>query len=83
MKNSTSRRLALLAMLAIAMIVVPAVTSLPAGIAGVKDSGCNCHGTEADTSVTASITGLPETYNYQRPMQSPYRSLVDRVQTVT
>ena len=62
-KSSTSRRLVLLAMLAIAMVVVPAVTSLPAGISGVKDTGCNCHGTEASSAVTASISGLPETYN--------------------
>ena len=62
-KNSTSRRLALVAMLAIAIVVVPAVTSLPSGISGVKDTGCNCHGTETSSSVTASISGLPETYN--------------------
>ena len=62
-KNSTSRRLALVAMLAFAIVVVPAVTSLPSGISGVKDTGCNCHGTETSSSVTASISGLPETYN--------------------
>ena len=62
-KNSASRRLALVAMLAIAIVVVPAVTSLPSGISGVKDTGCNCHGTETSSSVTASISGLPETYN--------------------
>ncbi|MED5159080.1 MAG: choice-of-anchor V domain-containing protein, partial [Candidatus Thermoplasmatota archaeon] len=62
-RSAVSRRLALISLLAIAMIVVPAVTSLPSGISGVKDTGCNCHGTEASPSVTASISGLPEAYN--------------------
>ena len=62
-ERAVSRRLALISLMAIAMIVVPAVTSLPSGISGVKDTGCNCHGTEADPSVTASISGLPESYN--------------------
>ena len=62
-RSAVSRRIVLISLLAIAMIVVPAVTSLPSGISGVKDTGCNCHGTEASPSVTASISGLPEAYN--------------------
>ena len=62
-RSTVPRRLVLISLLAMAMIVVPAVTSLPSGISGVKDTGCNCHGTEASPSVTASISGLPEIYN--------------------
>ena len=58
-----SRRLVILSILALAMVVAPSVTSLPSGISGVKDTGCNCHGTAASDSVTASISGLPESYN--------------------
>ena len=36
-ERAVSRRLALISLMAIAMIVVPAVTSLPSGISGVKD----------------------------------------------
>jgi cytochrome c oxidase subunit 1 len=39
---------------------------LPAGISGVKDSGCNCHGATTSSSVVASIDGLPESYNYSQ-----------------
>ena len=52
-RKTVSRRLVLISLLAMAIIVVPAVTSLPAGISGVKDTGCNCHGTEESPSVTA------------------------------
>ena len=62
-RSTVPRRLVLISLLAMAMIVGPAVTSLPSGISGGKDTGCNCHGTEARPSVTASLSGLPETYN--------------------
>ena len=62
-RETVSRRLVLISLLAMAIIVVPAVTSLPTGTSGVKDTGCNCHGTEESPSVTASISGLPEAYN--------------------
>ena len=61
------RRLVLISLLAMAMIVVPAVTSLPSGISGVKDTGCNCHGTEASPSVTESQGFLKPT-TPRRPM---------------
>ena len=48
----------------VAMLVAPSATSLPVGISGVKDSGCNCHGATPDAAVTATISGLPATYNY-------------------
>ena len=58
-----SRRLVIFSILALAMVVAPTVTSLPSGISGVKDTGCNCHGTDTSDSVIASISGLPESYN--------------------
>ena len=51
-------------LLAAAMLVAPSASSLPTGISGVKDSGCNCHGATPDSSVIASVAGLPESYNY-------------------
>ena len=49
-----------------ASITAPSAQSLPAGISGVKDSGCNCHGATPSSSVVASIDGLPESYNYSQ-----------------
>jgi cytochrome c oxidase subunit 1 len=46
------------------MVAVPSATSLPTGVAGVKDSGCNCHGAVVSDSVIPILEGLPETYNY-------------------
>ena len=48
----------------VAMLVAPSATSLPVGISGVKDSGCNCHGSTPDSAVAPTISGLPATYNY-------------------
>ena len=64
-KNSTPRKIALVAMLAMAVLVVPTVTSLPGGMGGadIQRAGCNCHGTLASSSVEASISGLPDSYN--------------------
>jgi len=46
------------------MVIVPVVTSLPTGIDyGTVQSGCNCHSSDASDSVTASIEGVPGTYN--------------------
>ena len=47
-----------------AMLALPSAQSLPVGIAGVQQSGCNCHGAVPSDSVVASIDGLPESYNY-------------------
>ena len=58
-----SRCLVVFSILALAMVIAPAVTSLPTGISGIKDSGCNCHGTDPSDSVVPSIGGLPESYN--------------------
>ena len=59
-----SRRLLISSILAFAMVIVPVVTSLPTGIDyGTVQSGCNCHSSDASDSVTASIEGVPGTYN--------------------
>ena len=58
-----SRTLVIFVVLLIGMVAIPSVTSLPTGVAGVKDSGCNCHGGVSD-SVVPTLVGLPGTYNY-------------------
>lgn len=59
-----TRTLVIFVVLLIGMIAVPSATSLPTGVAGVKDSGCNCHGAVPSDSVVPTLEGLPETYNY-------------------
>jgi hypothetical protein len=54
-----SRTLVIFAILLIGMIAVPSATSLPNGVAGVKDSGCNCHGAVTSDSVIPTLEGLP------------------------
>ena len=59
-----SRTLVIFTVLLLGMVAVPSATSLPTGVAGVKDSGCNCHGAVVSDSVIPILEGLPETYNY-------------------
>ena len=59
-----TRTLVIFVVLLIGMIAVPSATSLPTGVAGVKDLGCNCHGAVPSDSVVPTLEGLPETYNY-------------------
>ena len=59
-----SRTLVIFTVLLLGMVAVPSATSLPTGVAGVKDSGCNCHGATVTESVIPTLEGLPETYNY-------------------
>ena len=59
-----SRTLVIFVVLLLGMVAVPSATSLPTGVAGVKDSGCNCHGAVVSDSVVPILEGLPETYNY-------------------
>jgi len=59
-----SRTLVIFVVLLMGMVAVPTATSLPTGVAGVKDSGCNCHGAVVSDSVAPILEGLPETYNY-------------------
>jgi cytochrome c oxidase subunit 1 len=58
--------LAILVVLA-AMLAAPSATSVPSGVENVSQSGCGCHsGDNPNPSVTPSIEGLPETYNYSQ-----------------
>ncbi len=47
-----------------ALLLAPAATSVPTGVEKAFQSGCYCHGTTPSDSVTASIDGLPDSYNY-------------------
>ena len=67
MEGSKRTRFAVLILFFLAAsITAPSAQSLPTGISGVKDSGCNCHGATTSSSVVASIDGLPESYNYSQ-----------------
>ena len=57
-----ARNVIILALLAALIVLAPASQSLPTGISGVQDSGCNCHGTAASSEVVAVIEGLPTDY---------------------
>ena len=63
MRNRTKG--AIVALVAVtAMLAIPSAQSLPGGIAGVQQAGCNCHGAVPSDSVVPSLEGLPESYNY-------------------
>ena len=59
-----SRTLVIFVIVLLGMVAVPSATSLPTGVAGVKDSGCNCHGAVTSDSVVPTLEGLPDIYNY-------------------
>lgn len=63
-KTFVTRSMVALILISIAMVVSPAVNSLPGGIGGdsIQTAGCNCHG-GSDAGVTPSISGLPSEYN--------------------
>ncbi|MEC8938598.1 MAG: cbb3-type cytochrome c oxidase subunit I [Candidatus Thermoplasmatota archaeon] len=64
-KTLITRSMVVLILISIAMVVSPAVNSLPNGIGyeQVKSGGCNCHNGVADTGVVVALDGLPEQYN--------------------
>jgi cytochrome c oxidase subunit 1 len=53
------RTLALLTILLLAVAIAPAAQSLPTGISGVEQSGCNCHGS-VSSDVIPTLEGLPD-----------------------
>ena len=59
-----------------AMLAIPSAQSLPGGIAGVQQAGCNCHGAVPSDTVVPSIEGLPEATTTRRLTISPYLSRV-------
>ena len=65
MSPSRSSSIAAIIVLAIAAVLLaPSAISVPNGVQGVSQGGCSCHGTTPSDSVTASIEGLPDSYNY-------------------
>ena len=64
MRIGRKNRLLMGLVLVTSMLAVPSAQSLPGGIAGVQESGCNCHGAVPSDSVVGSIEGLPDSYNY-------------------
>ena len=65
-----ARSMVVLVFIAIAMVVSPAVNSLPTGIGGdnIQTQGCNCHNTLPSSNVIPSLAGLPEEYNVSTPI---------------
>ena len=52
------RNIGIIAILLLAVAMAPSATSYPHGASGVQDSGCACHGSQAD-SVIPVLEGLP------------------------
>ena len=65
MHTSRSSKIAIImGIVSAALLLAPAATSVPTGVENAFQSGCNCHGATPSDSVTASIDGLPDSYNY-------------------
>ncbi len=65
MSHSRSSSIAAIIVLSIAAVLLaPSAISVPNGVQGVSQGGCSCHGTTPSDSVSASIEGLPDSYNY-------------------
>ena len=59
-----TRSLEILTILAMVMVILPSVTSLPTGIKyDQAEDGCTCHESAPSDSVTATIEGVPDSYN--------------------
>ena len=54
------RVISVLAILLFAVVIAPSAQSVPSGISGVQDTGCNCHGTAPTADVVPSLEGLPD-----------------------
>ena len=64
-KNSLNRAFAAISIVVGVLLLSPLASSLPTGIGGssIQTAGCNCHNSNADSTVTADIQGFPEQYN--------------------
>lgn len=64
-KTLVTRSMVALILISIAMVVSPAVNSLPAGVggSGIQTSGCNCHTAAPTATVDIMVDGLPDEYN--------------------
>lgn len=64
-KTLVTRSMVAIILISIAMVVSPAVNSLPTGVGGtgIQASGCNCHSAVPTATVDIMVDGLPEEYN--------------------
>ena len=64
-KTLITRSMVALILISVAMVVSPAVNSLPTGVGGtgIQTSGCNCHAAAPTATIDVTIDGLPEEYN--------------------
>ena len=71
-RNMTiSRSMVALLLISIAMVVSPAVNSLPTGVNydQISAGGCNCHAAAPNAAVMVTLDGLPEEYNMSETYQ--------------
>ena len=61
-EKMASRTLVIFIVVLLGMVAVPSATSLPTGVAGVKDSGCNCHGAVVSDSVVPILEAVSYTH---------------------
>ena len=67
-RNMTiSRSMVALLLISIAMVVSPAVNSLPTGVNydQISAGGCNCHAAAPNAAVMVTLDGLPEVFEIQ------------------
>mgnify|MGYP001345298460 FL=1 len=64
-KTLITRSMVALILISVAMVVSPAVNSLPTGVGGtgIQTSGCNCHAAAPTATIDVTLDGLPEEYN--------------------
>jgi len=66
-----SRSVVAFLLISIAMVVSPAVNSLPTGVNydQISAGGCNCHAAAPNAAVMVTLDGLPEEYNMSETYQ--------------
>ena len=66
-----SRSMVAFLLISIAMVVSPAVNSLPTGVNydQISAGGCNCHAAAPNAAVMVTLDGLPEEYNMSETYQ--------------
>ena len=64
-KTLITRSMVALILISVAMVVSPAVNSLPTGVGGtgIQTSGCNCHAGAPTATIDVTLDGLPDQYN--------------------
>ena len=64
-KTLITRSMVALILISVAMVVSPAVNSLPTGVGGtgIQTSGCNCHAAAPTATIDVTLDGFPDQYN--------------------